>query len=570
MEALPGRLRRRLEADPALAAGWRWSRAGARLAVEAAPEATVTLPVAGVVTARDQVVCTCLLAPRCLHLAAVLLALPAAGAAVAEETPPAAGVDAVAVSLRPAQRQAAEEAWRAATSLLETGAGAADAVIEGELLRAAHSCRVASLPRLASASARVAERVRQLRAEAAEFRLDALAADLFDLLATARALLAAGPVEASWVGRARRDYRPVPPLRLTGLCSVPIVSADGFAGVVTYLLGADRRLWTVANVAPGGPARCAAAYREPFQVGDVAHPHLALGRTGLHVQGATGSADGRLGTGQGAAAVRAAGAAWDGDPPARLWAEPLAAQLDRAWAATDAAGRRAAPPRAGSELLFLRCEVAGVRENALVLDGGEGVGDLAGLAPSDHAELAYRANLRLLGCAPGLPLLVVGRVLPDRPRSLALLAAAPAPGGAGRPALRLPPAWAGRVNLGLDALQRAYVAGALPRPAALAAEDEIEPERDPLDALLRRVRRAVVGGRATLAEAAWSGVTAEEAALARRHMPAGAGALEALRQAAASRAAGTAGERRDRFALAWLAARAYQLAAASRLQRLAW
>jgi hypothetical protein len=107
--------------------------------------------------------------------------------------------------------------------LLEAGTGAADAVVESELHRAAHSYRVASLPRLASAAARVAERVRQLRAEAAEFRLDALTADLFDLLATAHALLAAGPVEAAWVGRALRVSRPAPPLRLTGLLTVTVV-----------------------------------------------------------------------------------------------------------------------------------------------------------------------------------------------------------------------------------------------------------------------------------------------------------------------------------------------------------
>ena len=44
------------------------------------------------------------------------------------------------------------------------------------------------------------------------------------------------------MGRARRAYRPVPLLRLTGLRSVPVVSAEGFAGVVTYLLDPDRRL----------------------------------------------------------------------------------------------------------------------------------------------------------------------------------------------------------------------------------------------------------------------------------------------------------------------------------------
>jgi hypothetical protein len=48
-----------------------------------------------------------------------------------------------------------------------------------------------------------------LAADAASSSGDALAADLVDLLGTARALRAAGPVEASWVGRACRVYRPV-------------------------------------------------------------------------------------------------------------------------------------------------------------------------------------------------------------------------------------------------------------------------------------------------------------------------------------------------------------------------
>src|SRR5204862_2186035 len=178
--------RRRLEADPALAGGWRWSPVAGGLEVEAGPEARVRLPAAGLVTAPEQVACTCLLAPRCLHVAAVLRALPASGAPADEAaSPPRAGAadGPETVPVRPAQRQAAAEAWRAGVALLEAGAGAAAAVVEGELLRAAHSCRVASLPRLATAAARVAERVRQLRAEAAGFRLDALAGDLHDLLA---------------------------------------------------------------------------------------------------------------------------------------------------------------------------------------------------------------------------------------------------------------------------------------------------------------------------------------------------------------------------------------------------
>jgi hypothetical protein len=74
----------------------------------------------------------------------------------------------------------------AGVALLDAGAGPAGAVVRGELLRASHPCRVASLPRLASAAARVASgSIRQMRAEAAEFRPDGLAADLAHLLAAA-------------------------------------------------------------------------------------------------------------------------------------------------------------------------------------------------------------------------------------------------------------------------------------------------------------------------------------------------------------------------------------------------
>ncbi len=41
------------------------------------------------------------------------------------------------------------------------------------------------------------------------------------------------------MGRARRAYR-VPPLRLTGLFTVPTISVDGYAGLVTYLLDGGR------------------------------------------------------------------------------------------------------------------------------------------------------------------------------------------------------------------------------------------------------------------------------------------------------------------------------------------
>src|ERR1700682_3099151 len=76
--------------------------------------------------------------------------------------------------------------------------------------------------------------------------------------------------------------------------------------------------------------------------------------------------------------------------------------------------------RAGDDLLFLRCVVIGARDDAVELRIGNRA--LAGLAPGAHAELVYQHNLRLLAAAPGLPLLIVGRVAFNRPGTLFLLA----------------------------------------------------------------------------------------------------------------------------------------------------
>jgi hypothetical protein len=76
---------------------------------------------------------------------------------------------------------------------------AAGAGVEGKLFWAAHSCRPAYLPPLASGS-----------------------------------------------------YGPVPPLRVTGLLTVPAVGAEGCAGVVAQAAGRRRGVWAVADVATGG------------------------------------------------------------------------------------------------------------------------------------------------------------------------------------------------------------------------------------------------------------------------------------------------------------------------------
>jgi hypothetical protein len=89
---------------------------------------------------------------------------------------------------------------------------------------------------------------------------------------------------------------------------------------------------------------------------------------------------------------------------------------------------------------------------------------------------------------------------------------------------------------------------------------------DPLDPLARRLGQSLTGGRVTQAESAWADIDRDAALLRRRQMAGAAERLEALR-AASIRGVPDA---RDRFALAWTAARTYYVAARNRLSRTSW
>jgi hypothetical protein len=527
---------------------------------------------AGEVRELDHVACDCLLAPRCLHVAAVLLALPLA---VESGSPPAAE----AGSSRPAgdtvpvgagARAAAEAGRQACELLLEIGATSAGLVVQGELLRAAHACRLAGLYRTGAALTRTVRRLAELHGERPEYRLDLLVGDVSDALISALTVAGApegGTVPRSAVGVARRAYEAVGSRRLAGLLTEAVTSAAGLAGVVTHLVDQEGRPWTAADVVPGEAERVAAAYGAPVELGDLVLSHRELGRSAVYVQRATGSADGRLGAGRGVGAVRAGDASWESEPLSVLWARPLAEQLDAVFAAlaVDRTLRRA-----GWDLLFLDGVVVGVRQAALVL--ATEAGEIGCYAPGDHEALPYRRNLRLLGTAPELRLRVVGRVLTERVRAIALLAAGPAPAPAAgadppdepEPSLRLPPEWLGRVNLGVDALQSSHLARAQRAAVELPVESGAPP--DPLDPVGRRLGQALTGGRATQAETAWADIDREAALLRRRQMVGAAARLEALRAASVR---GLPDGRR-RFALAWAAARTYQVAARNRLSRTGW
>ncbi|WP_412539532.1 hypothetical protein R8Z50_27310 [Longispora sp. K20-0274] len=524
VDGLPGRLRKRLDDMVTRAASWPVTVDGDTVVVAVDDDTVVTLtPDRGVLREAGAARCSCLLAPNCLHRAAVLALAPppdeadlsgsvgsdtdlrgAAGDADRADPDPAGrsgagdqlgdgagGADrrdgsdgagpgsgptgaagpargravsagAAPVPLTGPQRAAAGELWRAGVGVLGTGVVGAGVLTGVGLLRAAHEARAQGLHRCAAAARRVAAGLRAAREQQPGYRLGDLTDSLRDLLAVAHGLR--GPEAApDLLGTARRAYDPRGSLRLYGLCTVPVVADSGHAGVITYLVDRDGTLWAVADIYPGGVGRVAGSAEATVAVGEAAISHRALGRAGLILSGATATDTGQLGAGRAVRAVRAGGVAWTGDPVARLWAEPLGAQVHRAFEAL-AAGVQAHP--VGDDLLFLRIQVRGADGEGVWADTVDGV-PLCLTPAAEHPELPYRHNLRILARAVGGELLVVGRPDPGRPgRVLALTVGVPAEGPA---ALLLPDEWAGRVDLGIDRLHHSHL------PATPTAADPAAP-----------------------------------------------------------------------------------------------
>ncbi|RBM23952.1 hypothetical protein [Streptomyces sp. PT12] len=593
--ALSPRLRKRLDAATAKLAARPVTREGdtARVAVDDEAAVELCAP-GGAVTDADAIRCGCLLAPACVHRAAIASAAPVAdevpapdpaGEGAQDNAPEPAPASAAATEenaaatehadaaeavprASPAQLAAATALWTAGAAVLETGVDGAGALAQAELLGAAHAARLAGLHRPAAAATAAVAGLRAARSADPGHRLADLTAALHELLTTAHGVGrgATGPELAVLRGTARRPYTPGGALRLYGLFSEPVLAGTGHAGVATWAADAEGRIHSVLDVMPGGAERAASAAARTVRLGDTALTHRELARAGLTVSGATVSPDGRLGTGAGVRAVRASGADWDEEPLARLWAPPAHEQAARALAALALPEARRPP---GGDLLFLDLTVTGhVRESG----GHVMAADCAGLpvrvtAADDHPALAHRDNLRLLAADPGLQLRVIGRLVPATHPRLALLAAGRPPGA--RRTLR-PADPRGRIDVGHDRLQRADLPPPPDPPVPPAAVDE--PAPPPLHALRRRVDQAVAAGRRTLALPGADG--ADLRRLRRAGLVTGAAVLDELHRAAADRALDAFGRLlpadSDRFARAWLAAAGYADAMSAALCAAAW
>ncbi|ACU36451.1 hypothetical protein [Actinosynnema mirum] len=492
LDALPPRLRKRVDAALDKAAAWQVvvDGDGARAELDADTALTWVLR-GGVLASADDLTCTCLLAPKCLHrgvavAAAEVAEVPGAGApgtgVPAEVAAPVAEVaeESGPPPIREDERSAAAVLWEACATVLRSGASGSGAVVRAGLLRAVHVARVAGLHRASSAGLRIASMLADARAGSSSFDRELLTAELVELLLLCHDLRAGVPADpAELRGTARREYRPIGALRLYGLCTEPVVTSSGYAGVVTHLVDDRGGLWTVPAIMPGGRERVVAAAGGPVAIGESGLTQAGLGRGGLLLSGGTASPDRRLGAGKAVRAVAASGATWDEEPLAGLWRQPLAEQVDRAFRA---AARPEAHRPPGDALLFAEGVVRGPVGAALrvQVDGGH-----VDLVARDERT---RDNLRVLSGADGLRVKVVARLLPERPGAAVALALSGD--------VDLPSALKGRADLGLDRVQRSHVArGAthdLP-PDGEDARPSVPPPLRPLENVLHRV---TLGGRA--------------------------------------------------------------------------
>jgi hypothetical protein len=456
LEGLPARLRRKLDAEPELAAGWpvRVDSTGSKLSIEAGDEVVLTLEVPdGVVRDGSAIRCSCLLAPGCLHRSAVALRLaiaepgeassstePKAIVKTAEGTPNARSST--------AQIAAAHAVWESAAPIVTQGITMSGALRVASLLRAANLCRNEGMHVLARSALRMVEHVKRRGANDHSFSLSEAANDL-------RAVL-----EESWLvrtnrstneetgsGSGRRQYAEGGGMRLLGLACEPVVATSGFAGVVTYLADADQNTFHLSEVMPGGVPQVRAKYATAVRVGDTTITHESLSRRGLVISGATAAADGRLGAGQGvkAAPIASTTSAVDSQSvcsPERLRFESIRALSN--------------PSR--PTVCVVRVVVLGVEHNSLrcgVVDiASDGQPeqsrfDVCVVTAGTHPGLPGLSNLRLLGRGVGHEFIMVCSVVSDDQRTLKVLSfSAVNPNDVAFPA-----DWQGRCNIGIDRLE---------------------------------------------------------------------------------------------------------------------
>lgn len=304
IESLPGRLQKRLDkADPDS-----WTIA----ADVGADTTTVTVGTATVTLDPPQAAeCDCLLSPRCLHLAQVLVSCPSTEAQpdsaddpAADSTDsanPSAHADAP-LALTREQLDTLELAESCLTGLLDRGLGGLTAGDRAKVLRIVAAARVQKLPLLAAHFARLHGYLGTGRLGYGESHVTQAAISTLVEIALATHQLRhghdTGTLSIDAVGTTRRTYSPVGTLRLRGWACEPLLTASGYSGVITYMVDErDGRIFELSSVLPGDNEQIAKAYFGDAGFSQLGLSHRDVARTGLLLTNATVSADGRLGRG---------------------------------------------------------------------------------------------------------------------------------------------------------------------------------------------------------------------------------------------------------------------------------
>jgi hypothetical protein len=279
----------------------------------------------------------------------------------------------------------------------------------------------------------------------------------------------------------------------------------------------------------------------------------------LLLQGATGSDDGRLGSGK---AVKAVSLKGTPVPDWPMWKTPFEEQVARSFESGQLFDRRA-----GDDLIFFRGVVVGVNgENLIVQETSTGR-SVRLQPPTTSAGLKFVSNLKLLGRAAGLEALFVARLSVDARDGFNALAIYAAPEA--ERTLLLPDEVGGLVNLGLDTLKPEHLGPLSQHPVEVVTQGEHT--HDPLHALRQRVSSVVQGGRFVFHASASHAVKRDAARLNAQFMHSGADLLSELleRSQFAERDISGRIDRTDPvgFALAWCAAATYLQAAEAALAR---